>query len=389
MKIRRNRRIQAAVSAMAAATLALSACGGSDSGGNDDEVTIGMVTAEQGALADLGKGFRRGAELAIDEINATDFLGDGMKIVLETREGSEDPQKAISALNQLDSNPQVSAVTCCILTPVGGALKPLAQSKKLPLVVFAATLDGLNEPPYIHRTYLLPQTFAPRLSTEVVETVKPGSVAYAVTSDNDGMINLLKEVRKPYDEAGLEDLGTVEILQEQTNMRGAASSLVNKNPDIIQLQMSSNNMGTLVSDIVELGYQGQIISSVNASTHGTYSASGGALEGSPYPIDFTPVSDLPKAQEFTKAFEEAHGEQPDGWAASGYTSIYFAATGARDIVADGGTVDRESMAEALSAITDFPTVYADDTVMQDGQITSESAGVFATWRDEEPALWAP
>lgn len=385
----RGTRTRVAVVAVAAAALILSACGGGGDDADNNTVTIGMVAAEQGGLADLGKNFVKGAKLAIDEINETGFLGDGAEIVLETREGSEDPQKSISALNQLESNPDVSAVTCCILTPVGGALKPIAQSKKLPLIAYAATLEGLNEPPYIHRTYLLPQSFAPRLSTEIVEKYKPKSVAYAVTSDNDGMVNLLKDVRKPYDEAGVKDLGTVDILLDQANMRGAASSLVGKDPDVIQLQMSGNNMGTLVADIADLGYKGQIVSSVNGSTHGTYSASGGALEGVPYPIDYTPVSTLPKAQEFTKAYEEAYDETPDGWSASGYTSIYFAATGARDILADGGSVDRESMAQALSAITDFPTVYADDTVMKDGQITSESAGVFATWRDEKPALWEP
>ena len=390
---RQGKRTIRAAAVLVSAVLALAACGGSgDSGAGSASgtVTIGMITATQGDLADLGKGFLDGANLAVDEINASGFLGDGKKLKLKTKEGSEDPQKEISALNQLTSDDKVSSVTCCITSPVGGALKPLAQAKKVPLVLVAATLPGLNEPPYVYRTYLPPNTYAPRLSQAAIEAYKPKSVAYAVTSDNDGMVTLLDAVRKPYDSAGVKDLGTVKVLAAQTDMHGTAATLVGKNPDVIQLQMAGNNTGTLVGNIKELGYKGKIVGTAQTSTKGTYTASGGALAGVPYPIDYIPASEAPLAQKFTKKFQDTYGRLPDGWAADGYTSIYFAATGAKNIIAKGDEVTRESLAKALNSISKFPTIYAEDTYMKDGQVTSDSGGVFGTWTsDGEQALWKP
>ena len=111
--------------ALVASALVLSACG-SSSGGGDSTATggsegaslpkgpikIGMAIAQSGFVAPYDEGPAKGAEMAVDEINAKGgVLGHPLKLIYGDTK-SERTQGTSTALELLSQGAQVMVVTC-------------------------------------------------------------------------------------------------------------------------------------------------------------------------------------------------------------------------------------------------------------------------------------
>ena len=154
----RPRRRHTAAALVALATLTLSACAASSGGtgtnsngtsgasGGGGTVQLGVIVAETGPIAGAGKTFANGGRIAMQEINDGDLIGNGTKIELVEKEGSEDPAKSASVMAQLASDKSITGIACCILSTVAGAAKPIAVKNNIPLMLWGATEPGLAEP---------------------------------------------------------------------------------------------------------------------------------------------------------------------------------------------------------------------------------------------------
>ena len=105
------------------------------------EYKVGFITENTGAIASAGQSYWNGAQLAAEEVKAQKFLG-GASIALDSKESGSDAARAIQAANQFVADRSVLAISCCILSPVAGSLKPIVIEAKTPLVIFGATAPG-------------------------------------------------------------------------------------------------------------------------------------------------------------------------------------------------------------------------------------------------------
>jgi branched-chain amino acid transport system substrate-binding protein len=114
----------------------------------DDEVTIGIVTAQTGPLAAPGKFQMNGFELAVDALNKAGGIKVGDKSydvklkVYDTRCNAAEGASAMQRLANVDKTPVVMGELC---TPVAAAEAPIANDFKMPLIVTVPTGPGLTE----------------------------------------------------------------------------------------------------------------------------------------------------------------------------------------------------------------------------------------------------
>jgi branched-chain amino acid transport system substrate-binding protein len=112
--------------------LALTGCGGG--GAKTEEVLkIGSIQDMSGTTSVFGNAITRGAELAIEKINAQGGVN-GKKLKLITLDTKGDPKEAINAYNRLVDQEKVVAVLGPPISNIGLALAPIANTKKVPVV---------------------------------------------------------------------------------------------------------------------------------------------------------------------------------------------------------------------------------------------------------------
>lgn len=106
---------------------------------------------------------------------------------------------------------------------------------------------------------------------------------------------------------------------------------------------------------------------------------GEALVGVPFPVSFAAaLADTPEAIAFADAYKAKYNSVPDNYASQGYMAIHYIAQGLKSLT---GKPDRESLAQAMAAITEIePNVYG-GLPMKDGQADVQEA-LIANWTKE-------
>jgi branched-chain amino acid transport system substrate-binding protein len=349
------------------------------------EYTIGFVTENTGPLAAAGVSYHRGAQLAVEEINAGGLAGSGVKLKLSEKESGSDAARAVQAINQFVADRNVVAVTCCILSPVAGAVKPVVISNKTPLVIYGATLPGLPAPPYVYSVVGLPGPQEVKMTKKLAEVLKPKTVTYFVNADNEGFQNRFKAAQKVMEEAGVKTAGVISILASDTDFTAPATQAIGQNPDLIMVWTTQTPAGGIIAALRQRGFKGEISASDVISPAPMFKRIGEPLAGIPFPINFaSEISKSPEAQAFSKGYEAKFKEGPDTYASQGYTAIYLIAQAVKEL---DGRPTREALAEAIGKVKAVaPNVFG-GLPMVNGQAEVENSLIAAWTKDGKIATW--
>ena len=97
------------------------------------EIVLGNLQDLSGPTSVLGNAVTRGAELAVDKVNAAGgFKGDKIKLVTVDTKGNV--QEAIKAFNRLADHEKAVAVLGPPVSNIGLAIAPIANEKKVPVL---------------------------------------------------------------------------------------------------------------------------------------------------------------------------------------------------------------------------------------------------------------
>jgi branched-chain amino acid transport system substrate-binding protein len=343
------------------------------------EYSIGFITENTGPLAAAGLSYWRGAQLAVEEINASGWMGKDTKLKLVDKESGSDAARAVQALTQFSADRNVLAVTCCILSPVAGALRPVATNNKIPLVIYGATRPGLPQLPYVTSVVALPGPQEVKMTKYLADVLKPKTVTYFVNADNEAFQGRFKAAQQVMEEAGVKTGGVVSILANDTDFTAPATQAMATNPDLIMVWTTQTPAVGIISALRARGYKGHISASDVISPVAVFKKAGAAIAGVPFPILFAPeVSESKEAKAFVANYEQRHKEQPDTYSAQGYTAIYYIAQGLRSLE---GKPARDALAEALAKTTSIEHNIYGGLPMADGQADVRTSLIVA-WSPE-------
>ncbi|MBV5264921.1 ABC transporter substrate-binding protein [Pinisolibacter aquiterrae] len=351
------------------------------------EYVFGFVTETTGPLAAAGVSYHRGAQVAVEEINASKWIGSGVTVKLSEKESGSDAARAVQAMTQFVADRNVLAVTCCILSPVAGAMRPVAANAKIPLVFYGATLPGLPQPPYVSSVVALPGPQEVKMTQLIVDKMKPKSVAYFVNADNEGFQNRFKAAQKVMEGAGVKTAGVVSILSADTDFTAPATQAMGMNPDLIMVWTTQTPAAGIIAALRNRGYAGAITASDVIAPNAVFKKIGEPLAGVPFPIAFAAgVSSSPEAKAFADAFQKKFGELPDTYAAQGYTSVWYMSQGLKSL---SGKANREALATALAKVGSIEHNVYGGLPMVAGQADVQKALVVNWSKDGKVVAWEP
>ena len=340
---------------------------------------VGFVSEVTGPIAFAGFSFLHGAQLAAQEINASDYLGDAAKIVLVEKNSGSDAARTIQDASQFIADRSVIAVSCCILSGVAKSVKPITINAGIPLVIYGATMPGLPSPPMVYSMTVLPGPKDVATALAMVKAVKPTTAAYFLAADNDAFKGRMAATRKALEVAGVKTTGTVNVLTSDTDFTAAATQAIGMHPDAILIYTTQAPAVGIIAALRQRGYKGTIVGNDVLSPVSVFKKLGAAVVGIPFPIGFSAdLASTATAKQFIAGYRAKFKSPPDIYSAQGYEAIWFIAQGLK---AAGGKPTRESLANALAAQTEVVhNVYGGESI-SNGQIDTTGTLIVA-WSPE-------
>ncbi len=350
------------------------------------EYKVGFITENTGAIASAGQSYWNGAQLAAEEVKASKYLG-GASIVLDPKESGSDAARAIQNTHQFIADRSVLAISCCILSPVAGSLKPIVTEAKTPLVIYGATAAGLPRPPWIYSMTILPGPKDTATGVKVADAMKPKIAAYILAADNDAFKGRMNATRQTLEAKGVATAGVVNVLTRDTDFTAAATQAMGLKPDVILVYATQGAAAGAITALHDRGYAKTIVGNDVLSPAPIFKKMGDSVVGVPFPVSFSDtIVESREAKAFVAAYKTKFNASPDIYSAQGYQVVWFIAQGLKSI---SGKPTRESLASALSQVTKIDHQVYGGEIMKDGQAETTGTLVVAWAPEGKIVPWTP
>ena len=316
------------------------------------EIAIGAVHPITGRLGldnpPLGQGF----ELAVTEINNSQFSDVNIKLIVE--DGQSTVENAVEAYNKLIHQDGVSAILGPATSMQAQAVFPIAQQNRVVTISptsAARSLSAIGD--FIFRTALTTDVLIPsgvRITQEKLGYKKVATIYDEIdlfSTDSDAV------VKEALTANGVEILTTETLQTGETDFSAQLTRIKDSNPDAIFISAAVIETPEIMIQGRQLGIPADVpflISVTFASSQ--IELAGDAAEGAITFTSWISTADTPENQAFVQNYRAAYGIEPDVWAAQSYATVYILA----EAVANAQSADSNAIRDALANITDLDTI---------------------------------
>lgn len=317
-----------------------------------DEVLIGSPLGLTGPISIYGIPEQQGADLAVQEINESGYLGDA-QIIMQYEDTEGDAQQAINAMTKLIEEDGVVAVFGPSLSSEAFAADPIAQENGIPVMGVTTSATGITAiGDFVFRGNLPEFILIPDMVAQVTAVAGLEDVAILYGDDDDFTIT-------GYDQfvIALDDNG-VNIVEEATFARGDVdfnpqlTRILAAEPDAIAVSALAAEGIQIIVQARALGYEGLILGGNGFNTPDVAAQAGadaeGLIIGASWNIN---GENNALSQRFVEMYEAAYGIPPDQFAVQAYTALWLFATAIRC----QDSVDGAAIRDGLFAIDNFET----------------------------------
>lgn len=317
----------------------------------DGTIRFGAPLGLTGPISVYGIPEQQGVDLAIEEINASGYLGAAqIEMIYEDTEGNA--QQAINAMTKLIEEESVVAIFGPSLSSEAFAADPIAQEAGIPAMGVTTSAIGIPQiGDFIFRGNLPEQVLIPIMVSQVQALYGIESVSVLYGNDDDFTMT-------GYDVfvEALED-SAINIIDEATFARGD----VDFNPQLTTLLFGRTRPDALVVSALgaegiqiiiqarALGYDGLILGGNGFNSPDIAAEAGddayNLIVGASWNISGGNALSL----RFVDMFQEAYDREPDQFSVQAYTAMWLYATAIRC----QGSADSAAIRDGLLAIRDF------------------------------------
>ncbi len=339
------------LAALAAASLLVAAaCGSSDNSqaggeGVASSIQIHAVNDQTGPVAYAGLGASKGARLAVDEINAQDFLSDGAELTFKQTDTAGEIDRAVAEMTKAMTDSKTSVILGPTMGQQAAAVAPMVNQRKVPTIFTQSGSGGVVTGDYTFRaTAPMESYYDVAMKWLADNNHRKLSVIYNATYPTFAALG--KDVVPA--EAKDKGLNVSQSIQAQSTTQdfsAQAQQIASANPEAVVMLLTAPQSVTFLKQIRQAGYRGVIVGT-SVQSAGNVSAAGSAADGLVYPVDFASVMKDKPSQDFVAAFTKKFNAAPDAYAAEGYDAIWWLARG----IKASGDSSREGIKKGLTQV---------------------------------------
>ncbi|MFB4307653.1 branched-chain amino acid ABC transporter substrate-binding protein [Actinomadura sp. GTD37] len=381
--MRRNKmRITGAVAVSAALALSAVACGGddSDSGGSGNEVTVGFMGDLTGENSGLVIPPKQGAQLAIEQYNATNPK---VKIKLKTYDSQGKPEQATSLALAAVKNDKIASLIGPAFSGESQSVGPILEEAKIPSVSPSATNITLAEKSWKYWHRVVADDAAQ--STGVADFVmNSGAKKVFLVSDNqDYGKGLADAIEKAVKAKGAQTQSDA-VDDKGTDYSSTVNKINEFKPDFVYFGGYYAVAGRLFKQLREGGYKGKMMSGDGSLATGLIEGTGqknaqGTLISCGCLIDPTGKTN-PKAKKFADDYKAKFGSDVAIYSTEGFD----AATALIEAVKAGKT-EPEQINEFLKTV-DVQGVGKSIKFAENGELATQDIYIYEVKDNQLPLL---
>lgn len=314
-------------------------------GGIAKTIKITAVEDLTGSQAFAGVGSARGSELAIEEINSSGFLGEGVELVFEKRDPAGEIERATSEVSKAVADRETMAIIGPATGQQAAAVAPLAERGKVPIVFTQAGAEGVVIGDYTFRATAPMYTFYETAVEFLAENgVKTAAILYNATFSTLAELGT-KYIPEMAEKHGITIVSSIGAQSSTQDFATPTQQITALNPDAVFIPILNTQAATALKQFRQAGYQGKFMGNT-AQAGGNMKDAGQDAAGIYYPVDFSAGQTDHAAVKFTEAFQAKFGELPKAYGAEGYDAIWWIARG----IKASGDSSREGIQKGLAQV---------------------------------------
>ncbi len=301
-------------------------------------VKIGFINTITGAEAPIGENLTNGADLAVEDLKKK-----GIDVQVLKQDDTGKPDKAISAIEQLATGDEVSAVVGPYTSACANAVAKQAEQYGVPQVIPAAAKEEITRQGYkwVFRVNAPAHVYAQSLIDAALSFGKPRSVAFIYESTDFG--NSVSKAGKDYATAkGLTVVADEAYQKGAPDYRSTLTKVKEKKPDLVFMVSYVADAILLMRQSREVGLKPQAFLGGGAGFDTAQFESEKDISTNVFSVtQWTPDSSK-AATEFADRYRAKYGKKPTYHAACAYTAMMVVG----EVAAKAGG-DRAKIREAL------------------------------------------
>lgn len=285
------------------------------------EYKIGVITPLTGEGATYGDATKKGAELAVDEINQGNGIkGEKIKLIFEDDQMS--PVAGTNSIQKLINVDKVPVILGAFGSSITLAIAPIAEKNKVVLFSASSTADAIKDAgDYIFRN-VPPNSGQGKSAAEFALNKLNAKNAAILLMNNDYGHSLSKSFVEVFTNHG----GAI-VISEQYNpgekdFRSQLAKIKTKNPDMIFYPGHYVESSIILRQAKEIGIKSKFIGGDGSYSPELIANAGNAAEGSYYTlmaIGYGVTDSI--IFKFNESFKKKYNVDPDVYAAYAYDAI--------------------------------------------------------------------
>ncbi|MBI4777819.1 branched-chain amino acid ABC transporter substrate-binding protein [Candidatus Desantisbacteria bacterium] len=276
-------------------------CGKAPEG--EQVVKVALVCPLTGDIAAMGQGMKRGAEMAVEEANASGRFQDA-KIELAAFDDRSDPKEAVNVANQVISDAKIAGVIGHLNSGCSIPASQIYAKRNLLMMTPASTnpkltLQGLKNVFRVCTTDDVQGSFG---ANYCIDKLKITTVAVIQDKTAYGQ-GLAEEFKKQFESRGGKILSFDGINIGDKDFRALLTRIKNEKPALLYFGGMYSECGLITKQAKELGLQVPVVSGDGIFSPEYINIGGKSTEGDYASMIGTPPEKLPKAKTFMDKFK--------------------------------------------------------------------------------------
>ncbi|MDP9022458.1 MAG: ABC transporter substrate-binding protein [Actinomycetota bacterium] len=315
-----------------------------------DPIKLGMATTLSGATALFSDANRKGAQLAVDELNrAGGVLGRPVQLIIEDDEGQ--PDVAADVARDLIDSHGVSALLGPVSSAVAMAVTDVAEDEQVPLILHTSNNEALTVEAFHRYVVSVAPSTGMEARAQAIDLSGRDITRWATIAPN---YEFGQRQTDTFVETLRDEAPHVEIVAQQwpplnePRFEPFITALLSANPEAVYSSLFGSDLVTFSGQAASMRLFDEVLvtalydTSVLRELGDRHDLSQvRAYSRCPFRIETAQM------QDFVRTFEQRYGEVPSDWACTAYDAVTLWA----DVVEEVGDLNADAFARTVAGFS--------------------------------------
>ncbi|MEP7284575.1 MAG: ABC transporter substrate-binding protein [Chloroflexota bacterium] len=316
-----------------------------------EPIVIGVSGPITGANAQYGAQWKKGFDMALDEINGAGGYN-GRKLVYDFEDSQSDPKQSVVIAQKFVADPKIVVELGDFSSTASMAASGIYQRGGLVQFGFTNSHPDFTKAggDYTWSNSVTQTQASPALADFAITTLGLKKLA-VFQLNNDWGKSTIDLFAKRVTELGGTIVASQAYLPDEKDFRSALTTIKDANPDGIILISYETDGALIAQQVRDAGLTVPLVGSATLQSPDYPKLGGKAVEGTFVLGEFLPSDPRPEVQAFVKKYKAIYNEEPDLFASLAYDTIILI-----DHAIEIGGPTRAGIHDALPKLKDVPSI---------------------------------